>query len=96
MEARCDALDQERGSADRIIDGKATVKLRIQRNVKTGEVFLLPSIDEGIRVRSHRGGPAIRFYVIRLMRAGLVKPKQVIRLRIVEGRLLLVGVRSPV
>jgi len=73
------------------------IKVRLQRNVTTGEVLLLPSIEEGIVVRTHRTSKLpVRFYAKRLLRGGLVKPKQVVKLRVVGDRLLLVGVRSPI
>jgi hypothetical protein len=76
--------------------GDTPIKLRIQKNVDSGAVSLVPSIDAGISVRAHRGGPARRFYVARLLRPGLVRPKQVIRLRIEGGRLMLLGVKAAI
>lgn len=84
-------------------------RLRIQRNVQTGEVFLLPTTEEPppgprhsgiITVRAHRGGAPNplprRFYTVRLIRWHLVKPKQVVKLRVVGPRLLLIGVKAVV
>jgi hypothetical protein len=90
---------QCRGIVDRDHGGWAEwpIKVRLQRNVTTGEVLLLPSIEEGIVVRTHRtSNLPVRFYAKRLLRGGLVKPKQVVKLRVVGDRLVLVGVRAPV
>lgn len=79
------------------------VRVRIQHNVNTGEVALVPSIDPdavAVRVPSKAKEPLPRrFYVIRLARLGLVKSQQLVRLRPVSDehgdRLMLVGVKRP-
>jgi hypothetical protein len=93
---RCAALGADNW---RVAPAGSPARVRIQRNVLTGAVGLLASVEPSrpggpITVRTHRGGDLpLRLYTIRLARRGLVRPKQVIRLRPDGDRLMLTGVK---
>lgn len=77
------------------------VRVRIQWDVNTGEVSLLPSATDGFMVRHRRGDTLPRMlWLVRLIRLRLVKRGDVIRLRpttdaLGRERLLLAGVKRP-